>query len=221
MQTNFDGLEISYDHRVLAPRPWTVMQSRWAAELVTTSHAEAPILELYAGVGHIGLAAARACRRPLVQVEVDPIACGFAVENAWRAGMAHCVSVRCAPVSEAVSPGEDFGVAIADPPYLRTDDVSMFPDDPVLAVDGGADGLCAARECLQVLADRLRSGTPVLLQLRGPDQVEQLANGLPHGLELVDARCDGADRAVALLTVVDRVDISDDVRTPLTLAGRS
>lgn len=218
MQTNFDGLEISYDPRVLAPRPWTVMQSRWAAELLLASGVEAPILELYAGVGHIGLAAARLCGRPLVQVERDPIACGFAVENAWRAGMAHCVSVRCAPVHEAVPTGARFGVVIADPPYLRTDDVPRYPNDPELAVDGGADGLDAARECLEVIAGRLVPNTPVLLQLRGPDQVEELAGEVPDGLDLVDARCHDADRAIALFTVVPSADARGD--KPLTLAGQ-
>jgi methylase of polypeptide subunit release factors len=220
VQTTFDGLEISYDQRVLAPRPWTVMQSRWAAELASAPGAEAPMLELYAGVGHIGLAAARSCGRPLVQIEVDPIACGFAVENAWRAGMAHCVSVRCGAVPDAVPKNQEFSVVIADPPYLRTADVALFPEDPSRAVDGGTDGLRAARDCLQVLADRLTPGTPVLLQLRGPDQVEQLAGELPAALDLVDARCDGADRAVMQL-VVDYVTSEGAADRPLTAAGQS
>ena len=36
----FDGLRIRYDERVLTPRPWTVLQSRWAADR-SPSHAGA------------------------------------------------------------------------------------------------------------------------------------------------------------------------------------
>src|SRR5690606_34915582 len=62
------GLTIAYDDRVLEPRPWTVLQSRWAAELARDVP-PGPILELFAGVGHIGLVAATACGRELVQVD--------------------------------------------------------------------------------------------------------------------------------------------------------
>jgi methylase of polypeptide subunit release factors len=199
--TTFEGLEISYDGRVLAPRPWTALQSRWAAELASRAASDAPLLELYAGVGHIGLAAARMTGRPLVQVEIDPIACGFAVENAWRAGMAHCVSVRCAAVEQAMSATTECCVVLADPPYLPTADVQAFPHDPRLAVDGGTDGLEPARRCLVALAGSLDPGVPVLLQLRGQSQIDLLAGSLPDGLVMQDSRCVADDRGVALLVV--------------------
>ena len=54
----FGDLEIAYDDRVLTPRPWTALQSEWAAELLESAPA-GPVLELCAGAGQIGLLAVR------------------------------------------------------------------------------------------------------------------------------------------------------------------
>lgn len=77
----FCGLSISYDARVLQPRPWTEAQAGWAAELLATAP-PGPVLELCAGVGHIGLGAVRHSQRRLLMVDRDPIAHRFAERNA-------------------------------------------------------------------------------------------------------------------------------------------
>ena len=59
----FGHLPVVFDARVLRPRPWTVAQSRWAAELMRTTPASACVLELCAGAGHIGLLALALARR--------------------------------------------------------------------------------------------------------------------------------------------------------------
>ena len=55
----FGGLTIAFDRRLLRPRPWTTLQSRWAAELLP-SVPEGPVLE---GAGR---ASPPPARRPLV-----------------------------------------------------------------------------------------------------------------------------------------------------------
>jgi methylase of polypeptide subunit release factors len=192
----FDGLSIAYDARVLTPRPWTAMQSRWAAELV--DRAPHPILELFAGAGHIGLAAARRSGHSLVQVDAEPVACAYAAENARLAGMGGRSVIRCGDIEHSIGDDEVYSVVIADPPYLSRDDVRRFPDDPVFAVDGGHDGLIPARRCLDLLARRLGSGTRVLLQLCGRRQVDQIVAERSPAVRLRDVRTDGPDRAVAL-----------------------
>ena len=47
---DFEGLAIAYDERVLEPRPWTALQSRWAAELVGEA-SDARLLELKSPAG--------------------------------------------------------------------------------------------------------------------------------------------------------------------------
>jgi len=194
----FDGLDIAYDDRVLEPRPWTVMQSAWAAELAP-SVPDGPILELCSGAGHIGLAAAKRCGRTLVQIDTNPVACLFAAANARAAGLARRVDVQCASVDDVDFAGRTFPLVIADPPYLRTEEIVRYPSDPRLAVDGGADGLEIVRRCARTIARVLHPQGAALLQLRGESQAEELTPQLPSSLRIAEVRTDGPDRAVALL----------------------
>jgi methylase of polypeptide subunit release factors len=172
----FGPVEVDYDERVLAPRQWTLAHSEWAAELAADA-APGRILELCAGAGHIGLAAAVLADRPLLQVEADPVASDYARFNAARAGWGPRTEVRTAALVNALHPGEGFGLLIADPPYLCSDAVACWPEDPVAAIDGGADGLDLITSCLVLGGAHLRRGGHLLLQVAGPaqaDQVEQL-----------------------------------------------
>lgn len=171
------GLEISYDHRVLEPRPWTQAQAAWAAELLDTAP-PGPVLELCTGAGHIGLLAIVGNDRRLVAVDADPVACGYARRNAAAAGLGDRVEVRNAPLESALHADEAFPVVIADPPWVPTDRTTDHPDDPPFAIDGGVDGLSVARRCLDVAARHLAPGGAMLLQLGNAAQVAALATAL-------------------------------------------
>jgi release factor glutamine methyltransferase len=199
----FGQLVIRYDATVLEPRPWTLLQSEWAARLADDA-APGPILELCAGAGQIGLAAAVLAGRDLVQVEADPRAADYARANAVRAGWADRVDVRNADLDTAMQPGEVFPIIVADPPYLRTEDVGRWPADPVKAIDGGVDGLDVVRACLAVAADHLVLGGHLVLQVAGPEQADRviaLATGpRPFGARSHRTRVVDAERALLLLT---------------------
>jgi release factor glutamine methyltransferase len=169
----FDGLRIAFDHRVLRPRPWTVAQSRWAAELLAVLPA-GPVLELCTGAGQIGLAAIRRTDRTMVCVDADPVAAGFARANARDAGLEARVQVRVGRLDDVLDAGERFSLVIADPPWVVHDRIGTFPEDPPLAIDGGADGLHVARRCLGVAARHLVDGGELLLQLGSTRQVTEL-----------------------------------------------
>jgi methylase of polypeptide subunit release factors len=168
---DFEGLEIRTDARVLTPRAWTAAQARWAAELAHTAPA-GPILELCSGAGHIGLLAARLSGRALVAVDLNPVAGSLIEQNAVAAGVE--ADVRVGDMTAVLGPDELFPVVVADPPWVRTDEVSGFPDDPVIAIDGGADGLRLVRSCVEVIAGRLVLGGSAVLQA-GPDQADEVA----------------------------------------------
>jgi len=199
----FGPLVVRYDERVLTPRPWTLMQSLWAAELATRA-TNGPILELCAGAGQIGLAAAALTGRDLVQVETDPVAAGYARTNAAAAGRDSQVEVRNARMQTALAVGEQFSIILADPPYLPTADIARWPSDPISAIDGGADGLDVVRVCLQVASDHLTRGGAMLLQVAGEPQVRAVAAVLETTVTLelthLETRQHDGDRAVMLLT---------------------
>lgn len=177
----FGHIPIAFDDRVLRPRPWTVAQSRWAAELLVTEPTPATVLELCAGVGHIGLLAlamADALPVRLVMVDVNAAACELARRNAEAIGVAGRVEVREGRIDEALALHERFELVVADPPWVPRAETHRFPDDPLLAIDGGDDGLDIARTCLRVSESHLAPGGSVLLQLGSNDQVLHLHDHL-------------------------------------------
>lgn len=213
MQTRdaaFGPLRVSFDQRVLEPRAWTALQSEWAAE-IAPALPEGSLLELCAGAGQIGLLAAHLSGRSLVQVEADAVAAGHARTNAAANGLASRVDVRHAPLERALHRGERFPLILADPPYLPTNEIGRFPDDPSSAIDGGADGLDLIRACLEVIAEHLAHGGAALLQVAGPRQADAVAAlAVEFGFEAAEERVFDSERAVVLLR-----------RTVLAATGRS
>lgn len=171
----FGSLSIAYDEQVLEPRPWVLLQSEWAQELLVAAP-PGPVLELCTGAGHIGLMSLVGNDRRLVAVDANPAACRWARDNAEANGLADRVEVREGRLEEAVRPGERFALVVADPPWVPRAEVGRFPEDPVLAIDGGDDGLDVARACLDAAAGALDPGGPLLLQLGTDAQAEALAD---------------------------------------------
>ena len=176
-QTTFGGLTIAYDQSVLEPRSWTTAQSHWAADLLRSAP-DGPVLELCCGAGHIGLLTVTLTPRSLVQVDMNPDACRFARANAAAATPAADVRVVEGPLDRVLDPADRFAGVIADPPWVRSDETTRFPEDPVLAIDGGGDGLDLARTCVEVAARHLVQGGWLLLQMGTTGQVQALEKWL-------------------------------------------
>ncbi len=193
----FGPIDVAFDESVLRPRPWTLAQSEWAAELSDGG----PILELGCGAGHIGLAAAALRGARIVQVDRNPAACRWARVNAAANGLADMAEQRCGAVDDVLGVGERFGVVIADPPYVPSDEVHLYPEDPVSAIDGGPDGLGAIRNFLTAAGGHVAPGGSVIVQVRGLLQVGHLEGWLAHpsspSLIVVEARSYGDIRALA------------------------
>jgi methylase of polypeptide subunit release factors len=197
---DFGPIQVAFDSAVLRPRPWTLGQSEWAAALAPAGE---PLLEVGCGAGHIGLAAAVMSGSPLVQVDRDPAACRWAGLNAAAAGYADRVQQRCGTAAEVLAGGEVFEVVIADPPYVPSDEVSLYPEDPPGAIDGGPDGLEKVRSFLGDIAGHVAPAGSVLVQVRGSGQVDELDGWLAHpaspALLLTEVRFYGDLRAVVRL----------------------
>jgi methylase of polypeptide subunit release factors len=194
------GLAVEYDASVLEPRAWTEAQARWAAEL-SPGLPDGPLLELCSGVGHIGLLAAALTGRDSVLVDASPTAVAFARRNARQvAGAGLRVEVRHGPMTEVLRNGERFPLVLADPPYLRSVDITRYPDDPPSAVDGGEDGLALVRSCLAVASRHLTSDGALVLQLRDADQATAVgATARDHGLTIAETRLVGDQGALVLV----------------------
>lgn len=196
----FGDLKIAYDDRVLTPRAWTEMQGEWAAELLSSGSPEGPVLELGCGAGQIGLHALHRVGdsgRRLVCVDESEPACAFARQNAEAAGLAERVAVRQQDLNAVAATDERYAVVIADPPWVPSGETDQHPDDPPSAIDGGPDGLDAARVFVRVAAAHLLPGGSILLQLGTRDQAAALDADL-DAAEVVEVR-EGEGGVVARL----------------------
>jgi methylase of polypeptide subunit release factors len=194
---DFGGLQIAFDDRVLRPREWTTAQSWWAASLLPAL-AEGDVLELCSGAGQIGLLAIAGSTRRLVCVDVSPVAAAYTLGNAEAAALGDRVSVREGMIADVLEPFERFPMIIADPPWVPHSETARFPEDPLLAIDGGDDGLYVVRDCVQAMIDHLAPGGVALLQVGTSDQVAAVATLLEgSGLVTGEVREYG-DRGVLL-----------------------
>ncbi|RLV49047.1 class I SAM-dependent methyltransferase [Nocardioides mangrovicus] len=174
----FGALQIAFDEHVLRPRPWTLAQSQWAQQLLAAAPT-GPVLELCCGAGQIGLAAVAGTTRSLVCVDLEATAVAFCRANAAAAGLTDRVEVRHGAMDEVVGAEERFALVIADPPWVPSTQTARFPEDPLLAIDGGDDGLAVARTCLQVVGTHLAPGGSAVLQVGTEAQLDLL--DLPAG----------------------------------------
>ncbi|MBV9830796.1 MAG: methyltransferase, partial [Marmoricola sp.] len=132
--------------------------------------------ELCCGAGHIGLRAMAGSERRLVCVDANPVATTYTLENARAAGMAERVEVRTGWIEEVLVAGEQFPLVVADPPWVPRAETSRFPDDPLLAIDGGTDGMEVVHTCLRAIEDHLAPGGSALLQLGTASQAGAVAH---------------------------------------------
>ncbi|ANH38048.1 Release factor glutamine methyltransferase [Nocardioides dokdonensis FR1436] len=184
----FGPLEIAYDDQVLEPRPWTQAQSRWARELL--DHApDGRVLELCAGVGHIGLLAVHGTDRRLCCLDLSARACELLAANVVTNRMGDQVEVRQGDLADLPRDTERFALVVADPPWVPSADIGRFPQDPTLAIDGGPEGLDVARACVRAAGACLVEGGLLVLQLGTPEQAGALTPDLEAaGLSTVEVR---------------------------------
>lgn len=207
LHMTYGPLTIAYSSDVLEPRPWTQAQSRWAAELLDAAPA-GPILELCSGAGHIGILAVvlSGGRRPLTTVDANPEAVRLGTLNAVRAGLT--VDARLGALDSTLNDEERFALVIADPPWVPSAMTGRFPEDPVLAIDGGADGLELARLCVSLAARHLLPAGRLLLQLGDIGQADLLAP-LASAQGLVDRERRTYERGVVVCYSRDADDRSE------------
>ncbi|MGM1061138.1 putative protein N(5)-glutamine methyltransferase [Saccharothrix sp. Mg75] len=148
----FDGLRVAVDPGVFVPRRRTGHLVRLA---VAAARPGAVVLDLCCGSGAVAAAVAR--RLPGAEVhaaDVDPAAVACARRN-LPSGQVHLGDLYGA------LPGSLLGrvdVLVANAPYVPTDAVALMPPEardhePLVALDGGADGLDVQR---RVVADARR-----------------------------------------------------------------
>ena len=168
----FCGREFATDARALIPRP----ETEQLAELALAHCADAPDFNaLDVGTGTGVLALTLAAERPgwsVAACDRSPDALALARENAARLGLAKRVAWHDSDLLAAVL-GGPWDMVVANLPYIPSAEIAGLPRevqrDPLLALDGGPDGLDLVRRLARQARTRVKVGGKIFLEI-GADQ---------------------------------------------------
>lgn len=172
-EVEFCGRVFSCDARALIPRPETEL----LVELVLKeSGAAASILDVATGSGVIGLSLALSLPDVAVTLcDISPEALSLASDNALRHGIADKVTRKESALLDAVE--GIFDIIVSNPPYIPTVDIATLSrevlNDPVLALDGGADGLRIVERLVEASSLKMSPGGLLAMEI-GHDQAARV-----------------------------------------------
>lgn len=179
---SFWTLDLRVTRDVLDPRPDSEAVVIAALEAIgPRKDAPLRILDLGTGSGALLLALLSECPHATgVGVDLSEQACVIARDNASRTGLDRRALIRHGRWTEGLT--DTFDLVVSNPPYIESAtipglSVEVRQHDPLLALDGGEDGLNAYRAITQSLPSVLRAGGIAVLELgigQGP-AVERLA----------------------------------------------
>jgi release factor glutamine methyltransferase len=162
---------------VLIPRPDTEVMVETAIGLLGTPKdvaGQKRVIELGVGSGAVVVSLSRACPGHLYfGCDLSCAALETAVQNAFTLAE---TPIRFFQGSwlDAVNPAQSFDLILSNPPYIPTHDIQDLASEiklhePLLALDGGPDGLDAIREILNKARVCLVPGGTLLVEM-GFDQ---------------------------------------------------
>ena len=196
----FWGLQLQLTAATLVPRPDTETVVELALEMMgAASSAKRPlrIADLGTGSGAILLALLSELPDAYgVGTDISVAALRTAGSNTARLGFGPRAAFVACDYAAALS--DTFDLMVSNPPYIRSADIAglateVRDHDPLVALDGGADGLEAYRRLIPQAAERLVAGG-VLVVEAGHDQSQDIA-GLMAAAGLTQERPAKADLA--------------------------
>lgn len=203
---DFYGLDLALSAGTLEPRPDTEILVDVISPYLRTmvSQGRSPkIVDLGTGTGAIALALLHECpQAEAIGIDISEDALNTARGNAERNGLGSRFTTRPGPWFDNTP--ERFDIIVSNPPYIRTPVVAgLEPEvtkfDPIVALDGGEDGLDAYRAIAAGARVHVKDHGLVGLEI-GFDQRADVTQLFEQaGFSLVEARRDYGDNDRVLL----------------------
>jgi len=162
----FYGLEFYIDHRVLIPRPETELLVEKAIELAQT-RTMTVVADIGTGCGAIAISLARHFPRLRIYAsDVSADALEVARINCRKHGVADRIQLRHGDMLEPLP--EPVDLIMANLPYVTGEEISrsaLADFEPLIALDGGADGLDKIKKLCEQATDKLSHHGCILLEI--------------------------------------------------------
>lgn len=174
----FMGLEFEVDENVLIPRQDTEVLVEEAAKIMQGRNESVfprkkwNVLDLCCGSGAIGISLAKICANAKITATDVSVS---AIEAAQKNSLHNRVKIKFlegdlyAPIGS-----KRFDMIVSNPPYIKTYMIPILQDEvkehePILALDGGKDGLDFYRRIITEASHHLKSRGVLALEI-GHDQ---------------------------------------------------
>ena len=173
----FRNLELSLNEYTFIPRKETELLVDIILNLKINPK---NILELGTGSGAISISLMKELKKSnAIATDINMQSLNMAKKNAIKYKVAEQISFVCCNWLD-VFVNSDFDLIIANPPYVESGVISSLdPEvkfhDPVLALDGGNDGLVAYRTILSSLGKLLNENTIIIFEV-GFNQAVKVSN---------------------------------------------
>lgn len=191
----FWGLSFALSPGTLEPRPdsETLIEAA-LIHLAPRRHEPLRLLDLGTGTGCLLIATLREFPQATgLGIDLSPDAVATATGNAARNDVAQRVAFTQGDWTHGIS--ELFDLILSNPPYIGSDEIAdldrnVREHDPLLALDGGPDGLTAYRALAAALPGHLKPGGLAILEI-GAGQEEAVVTLMRQaGLDHLDSRRD-------------------------------
>lgn len=140
--TDFYGLKIKINKNVFSPRQETEILAENAIKIANTKKFN--VLELCTGSGAVAIAIAKNTNANVFACDISPQALEIAKENAITNDAK--IEFKQSDLFQNYKKKTFFDLVVSNPPYIKTEDINTLQTevkkfDPVIALDGGSDGL--------------------------------------------------------------------------------
>ncbi|MGE7471473.1 peptide chain release factor N(5)-glutamine methyltransferase [Bosea sp. NPDC003192] len=191
----FWGLSFALSPGTLEPRPDSETLIETAlSHLAARRHETLRMLDLGTGTGCLLIASLREFPQASgIGIDMSPDAVATATGNAARNGVAERAAFRQGDWIAGIN--ESFELILSNPPYIVSSEIAGLDQavrehDPLLALDGGPDGLDAYRALAAALPDHLKPDGLAILEIGAGQEAAVVALMRQAGLRHIDSRRD-------------------------------
>ncbi len=182
--TNFYGYDIKVDERVLIPRPDSEHMVS-AVKNALQGKQEAKVLELCVGSGAVSIAISKECNCKVDACDISVEAIALATQNVKESGAD--VTVIASDMFTNIT--DKYDVIVSNPPYIPTADIAKLDSsvkdyEPMLALDGGEDGLNFYRTIANQYKNFLKEDGVLVLEV-GIGQMEEVSAMFSGNKEII------------------------------------
>jgi release factor glutamine methyltransferase len=196
----FMGLEFYVDERVLIPRPETEILVEEVLKRIKKGDV---VLDIGTGSGAIAVSIAKLfpeCK--VYALDISEEALEVAMYNARNLGVIDNILFLKSDVFSNVPYGLKFDLIISNPPYIKKGEIEFLQEEvkkePILALDGGEDGLFFFRKIAYSARPFLKKGSKIFFEIGYGQKDEVKGILIENGFKNIQVVKDlaGIDRVV-------------------------